>query len=116
MTYPTVEPLRSNRSNNPVKNQVVITGFNHYGDKDSSMATTQYKLFQSYQSKIAIIETDPMGEDILYLDPKFYNYSQTTSKYLHKFLLENYIPISTREYTNVKDLIKNNIAQFKDLN
>ena len=115
MTYPTAEPLRS-RSNNPVKNQVVITGFNHYGDKDSSMATTHYKLFQSYQSKIAIIESDPMGEDILYLDPKYYNYSKTTSQYLHKFLLENYIPISTREYTNVKDLIKNNIAKFKDLN
>tara|TARA_R100001443_G_scaffold44540_1_gene57518 strand:+ start:1203 stop:1553 length:351 start_codon:yes stop_codon:yes gene_type:complete len=116
MTYPTAEPLRSNRSNKPVKNQLVITGFNHYGDKNSSMATTQYKLFQSYDSKIAIIESDPMGEDILYLDPKYYNYSQTTSKYLQIFLLENYIPISTREYTNVKELIKNNIAIFKDLN
>ena len=114
MQYPHTTPLKSPRSNKPVKNQNVITGYNQYGNKDSSMATTQYTLFQSYDSKIALIETDPTGPDILYLDPDYYNYSVTTSKYLHIFLRQHYPAIS--KFGSVKDAIKADAVVFKKLN
>lgn len=45
--------------------------------------TTRYKIFQSYDTVVAVIDKlDPMGE-VLYYTPK--KYSRTTSKYFNIF-------------------------------
>jgi hypothetical protein len=69
-----VKPMESARTGQPVRNQYVI-----YSD-DFEVVT-----FQSYDSTICEYHK---GAGKVYLDPYYYNYSVTTTKYLHKFLRE----------------------------
>lgn len=62
------------------------------------------KYFQSYKSKIALITSD----GCIYLDPVYWNYSITTSKYRNIFLNK-----STDE---IKKDVKNGKILFKELN
>jgi len=59
--------------------------------------------FQSYNSMIACVEKGK-----IYLDPVFYKYSKTTSKYLNRFLNMN-----SKE---VQEAIKSGLIEFKNLN
>lgn len=60
-------------------------------------------LFQSYDSIIAEVT-----KGFIYLDPVYYNYSKTTSKYLYIFLNMN--------KKKLKDELKSGKIQFKNLN
>ena len=77
-------------SGNKVANQFVIE-------------TNDEIYFQSYKSIIALVTNGK-----IYLDPVFYKYSKTTSKYLNRFLNMN-----SKE---VQDGLKNGTIQFKNLN
>ena len=69
-----VENITSNNGNK-IANQFVITD-----DK-------QNEYFQSYRSMI--VKKDYEGEEVkIYLDEKYWNYSNTTSKYRNDFLDE----------------------------
>ena len=59
--------------------------------------------FQSYNSIIAEI----VGSNI-YVDPVYYNYSKTTSKYLYRFLNLN--------KKEIESYLKSGKIQFKNLN
>ena len=59
--------------------------------------------FQSYNSIIAEV-----SHGIIYLDPVYYNYSKTTSKYLYMFLNMN--------KKQIQDNLKSGKIQFKNLN
>ena len=65
----------TNSNNNVVANQFII-----YDDNKT--------YFQSYKSIIIKIERTETGA-ITYLDPVYYNYSRTTSKYRNAFLGES---------------------------
>lgn len=71
-----VVPMTSTRSYDAVKNQYVIRIPNKI-------------CFQSYNSLIAVYDTESQHL-ILGCD---YDYSRTTSKYLHKFLVEYCYPV-----------------------
>lgn len=75
---------------NGVPNQFVLT-------------TDQGTYFQSYQSMIAYI-----SKGVIYLDQKYYNYSNTTSKHLYRFL-----GVDRKEF---KANLKAGLYQFADLN
>lgn len=60
-------------------------------------------VFQSYNSVIAEVT-----KGIIYLDPVYYNYSKTTSKYLYMFLNMN--------KKQLQDGLKSGKIQFKNLN
>ena len=77
-------------SGNKVANQFVI-------ETDNKI------FFQSYNSMIACVEKGK-----IFLDPVYYKYSQTTSKYLNRFLNMN-----SKE---VQEGLKNGLIQFKNLN
>lgn len=62
------------------------------------------KIFQSYENKVALITS----EGCVYLDPVYWNYSTTTSKYRNIFLNK-----STDE---IKKDIKTGKILFKELN
>ena len=67
-----VENMKSNRTGEPVKNQMLV----HVFDEEKS-----FSVFFSYETKIFTLETDnETGEKILTLGEKF-NYSVTTGKY-----------------------------------
>lgn len=94
-----VENMRSSKGN-LVPNQFIIT------TKDATY-------FQSYNSLIAKISK---RNGRIYLDPFYWDYSRTTSKYLYSFLGEFY-----RYGLNKKEIQKmsadyESIIQFKDLN
>lgn len=59
--------------------------------------------FQSYDAVIAEVT-----KGIIYLDPVFYNYSKTTSKYLYMFL-----NMSKKE---IQEGLRSGKIQFKNLN
>lgn len=81
--------LRSSKGNK-VPNQFII----EMGDKI---------VFQSYDSIIAEV-----SKGVIYLDPVYYNYSKTTSKYLYMFLNMN--------KKEIQDGLKSGKIQFKNLN
>lgn len=62
------------------------------------------KIFQSYDSKIALITSD----GCIYLDPIYWNYSTTTSKYRNIFL--------SKSTDDIKKDIKSGKILFKELN
>ena len=71
---------------NKIPNQFIIEEYLHQDGSPSY--TVKRKTFQSYNSIIARITGDPMGPDFIELDPKYWNYSNTTSKYRRLFLGE----------------------------
>jgi len=84
-----VRNLRSSKGNK-VPNQFVI-------------ATENKIFFQSYNFIIAMVQGG-----VIYLDPVYYNYSKTTSKYLYMFL-----NMTKKE---MQDKLKSGEIQFKNLN
>ena len=84
-----------NNRGNIVANQFVIEGDN---------AT----YFQSYKSIIVKIEENGYLPDTVTLDPVYYNYSRTTSKYRNAFLGE-----STKE---IESKIKQGVYILANLN
>jgi len=84
----------TNSNNNVVANQFII-----YDDNKT--------YFQSYKSIIVRIERLE-GKEITYLDPVYYNYSRTTSKYRNAFLGE-----STKE---IESKIKRGVYILENLN
>ena len=85
-THLKVENMISSKGNK-VANQFVIEEYLHYSGSGSY--TVKRKTFQSYNSIIARVTGDPMGPDFIELDSKYWNYSNTTSKYRRLFLGEN---------------------------
>ena len=77
-------------SGNKVANQFVI-------ETDNKI------FFQSYNSMIACVEKGK-----IYLDPVYYKYSKTTSKYLNRFLNMN--------SKDVQEGLKSGLIEFKNLN
>jgi len=75
-----VENMTS-KNGNKIANQFIIT------DKGEN-GCTKTEIFQSYDSEIAIIEHQPDGSIVVYLDEQTWNYSRTTSKYRNQFLGE----------------------------
>ena len=69
MKTPTVRPMLSTRTNEPVRNQYIID------------TPDNYTVFQSYKTKIAM-----RGNGVCILDTNALSYSRTTSKYLYQFL------------------------------
>lgn len=69
-----------NASGNAVKNQFVIT-------EGSTIA------FQSYDSRVCEIRGKGMGYDNVVVLGRDWNYSQTTTKHLYKFLKDNDLTI-----------------------
>ena len=61
------------------------------------------KIFQSYESKIALITSD----GCIYLDPVYWNYSSTTCKYRNIFL--------NKSSDEIKKDIKTGKILFKEL-
>ena len=90
-----VNSLISPRSGRPVPNQFKIE-------------TDKYYIFQSYNSIIAKVEKSFMGNIIL--DPKYWDYSATTLKYLKQFLGISY----TKK--EIESFIKQGIYKTKNLN
>lgn len=89
-----VQNIESNNGNK-IANQFVITD-----DK-------QNEYFQSYNSMI--VKKDYEGDQVkIYLDQKYWNYSNTTSKYRNIFLGEN--------ITETKKKIKSGEYILTDLN
>ena len=84
-THLKVENMISSKGNK-IANQFVIEEYLHYSGSGSY--TVKRKTFQSYNSIIARITGDPMGPDYIELDSKYWNYSNTTSKYRRLFLGE----------------------------
>jgi hypothetical protein len=68
-----------------------------------SIETGNSIIFQSYDSIIAEVT-----KGIIYLDPVYYNYSKTTSKYLYMF-----INMSKKE---IQEGLRSGKIQFKNLN
>jgi hypothetical protein len=91
-----VENITSNNGNK-IANQFVII------DNENN------KYFQSYNSMIALIVDDHYGEGKkIYLDQKYWNYSNTTGKYRNIFLGET--------ITETKKKIKSGEYILTDLN
>ncbi len=84
--------LKSPKSGNYVPNQFRIK-------------TPKGEFYQSYNSKIIFICYDTGN---IYLDQKFWNYSNTTSRYRNQFL-----KLTTSE---TKNLIASGVIQLIDLN
>jgi hypothetical protein len=89
-----VKNMTSLKSYNNIPNQFIITDDNK-------------TYFQSYKSIIVKIERLE-GKEITYLDPVYYNYSRTTSKYRNAFLGE-----STKE---IESKIKQGVYILENLN
>lgn len=68
-----------------------------------SIETGNSIIFQSYDSIIAEVT-----KGIIYLDPVYYNYSKTTSKYLYMFLNMN--------KKEIQEGLRSGKIQFKNLN
>lgn len=68
-----------------------------------SIETGNSIIFQSYDSIIAEV-----SKGIIYLDPVYYNYSKTTSKYLYMFLNMN--------KKEIQEGLRTGKIQFKNLN
>ena len=90
-----VNNMRSQRTGNRVANQFEIE-------------TTQFYIFQSYDSIIAKKERGFQGKVIL--DPYYWDYSQTTLKYLKDFLGGN---LSKKE---IQSYIDQGIYKTRNLN
>jgi hypothetical protein len=89
-----VKNMTSLKSYNNIPNQFIITDDNK-------------TYFQSYRSIIIKIERTE-DKVITYLDPVYYNYSRTTSKYRNAFLGE-----STKE---IESKIKQGVYILENLN
>jgi hypothetical protein len=89
-----VKNMTSLKSYNNIPNQFIITDDNK-------------TYFQSYKSIIVKIERLE-GKVVTYLDPVYYNYSRTTSKYRNAFLGE-----STKE---IESKIKQGVYILENLN
>jgi len=89
-----VKNMTSLKSYNNIPNQFIITDDNK-------------TYFQSYKSIIVKIERTETGTRT-YLDPVYYNYSRTTSKYRNAFLGE-----STKE---IESKIKQGVYILENLN
>ena len=87
-----VKQLISKKSGNPIANQFIIT-------------TDKGLYFQSYNSIICFIDKT---NDKIYLDPSYWNYSKTTSKYRNQFLNTN--------SQEINKLINSGIIKWKNLN
>ena len=87
---------------NKIANQFIVTNNHKMGNK--------IEYFQSYNSMIAKKIYNDLGADVVetFLDRKFWNFSNTTSKYRNKFLNE------TTKETIVK--IKSGVYKLVDLN
>lgn len=68
-----------------------------------SIETGNSIIFQSYDSIIAEV-----SRGVIYLDPVYYNYSKTTSKYLYMFLNMN--------KKEIQEGLRTGKIQFKNLN
>lgn len=68
-----------------------------------SIETGNSIIFQSYDSIIAEV-----SRGVIYLDPVYYNYSKTTSKYLYMFLNMN--------KKEIQEGLRSGKIQFKNLN
>ena len=84
-THLKVENMVSSKGNK-IPNQFIIEEYLHQDGSPSY--TVKRKTFQSYKSIIARITGDPNGPDYVELDPDYWNYSVTTSKYRRMFLGE----------------------------
>ena len=75
------EKMKSSMGNT-VPNQFIITDNHKMGNK--------IEYFQSYSSMIAKKIYNDLGADVVetFLDKKYWNFSNTTSKYRNKFLNE----------------------------
>ena len=106
-----VENMISSKGNK-IANQFVIEECLHYSGSGSY--TVIRKTFQSYNSIIARISTDPMGPNFIELDSKYWKYSKTTSKYRSLFLGEStkqtQAKIKSGEYV-LTDLNTNSLKQ-----
>ena len=89
-------------NNNKVANQFIVTNNHKMGNK--------IEYFQSYNSMIAKKIYNDLGADVVetFLDRKYWNFSNTTSKYRNKFLNE------TTKQTMAK--IKSGEYKLVDLN
>lgn len=74
-------------------NQIVIT------DKGEST-------FLSYGTEIARINTNKKNNNLTFT--KFWDYSQTTTKYLYQFLNDYKSDLSNNIYTNILNALKSN--------
>lgn len=95
-----VQNMTSPRSGNPVSNQFIIE-------------TKEATYFQSYDSLIAKVSK---RNGKIYLDPFYYDYSRTTSKYLYSFLGEFYRYGLNKKEIQKMTKEKDSIIQFKKLN
>jgi hypothetical protein len=75
---PKVENMTSPRSNRPVANQYIITGYSDNGEL--------YEIFQSYRTIIAVKYYGKNPRIVL--DESYWDYSRTTGKYRNRFLGE----------------------------
>ena len=89
-------------SGNKVANQFIITDNHNMGNK--------IEYFQSYSSMIAKKIYDNIGAYVVetFLDQKYWNFSNTTSKYRNIFLNEN--------ITETRKKIKSGEYKLTDLN
>ena len=78
-----VQNMLSN-AGNKIANQFVIEQY-----KQHKHCTVFERVFQSYNSIIARVTTDPCGPNFVELDKNYWNYSVTTGKYRNQFLNEN---------------------------
>ena len=81
------------RINTLKTNQIVIT------DKGEST-------FLSYGTKIARINTNKKNNNLAFT--KFWDYSQTTTKYLYQFLNDYKNDLSNNIYTSILNALKSN--------
>ena len=111
-THLTVNNMLSSKGNK-IPNQFIIEEWLHYSGSGSY--TVKRKTFQSYNSIIARITGDPMGPDFIELDPKYWNYSKTTSKYRSLFLKENTKQTEAKIKSNEYVLTDLNTAKLKEV-
>lgn len=91
-----VENMKSTRTGRAVANQFII--------RDSRKAI----YFQSYKSIVARIDNTGLT-----LDAKTWDYSRTTSKYLHRFLASEYRTMNKKE---IEKAIESGEIVLGDLN
>ena len=100
MSRPQVRQMNSPRSGNPVPNQFIIR-------------TSEGTYFQSYGTLIGF---KPIGEDYIVLDKDYWNYSRTTSKYRHIWMLGHGVHFTSDELNKIADgKEQSDKVRFEDL-
>lgn len=89
-----VENMVSDKGNSVI-NQFIIRMRNH-------------KYFQSYKTIICVIDSFPYENDVITLDRNWKNYSNTTHKYLYRFLNMN--------KSAIIKAVKNGIIRVENIN